>query len=314
MKISIIIPCFNEEDVVLYTYERLYKVLTSINYEYELVFINDGSADTTLEKLLSLQKKNDKVKVISFSRNFGHQASVSAGLHHAKGDAVVIIDADLQDPPELIPEMIKKWISGVDVVYGVRSIRKGESMFKKLSANIYYRFINFLSDVYLPIDTGDFRLIDRKVIDAFNTLPERNKYIRGIISWLGFKQEPLFFERDARFAGETKYPFSKMIKFAFMGLTYFSDKPLRLALNLGFISTLIGLIYGAIVIIQKIFLPHLIVSGWPSTLVTIIFLGGVQLICLGFIGLYLGKIFDEVKGRPQYIVEKSWGIDCCSVN
>jgi dolichol-phosphate mannosyltransferase len=243
--------------------------------------------------------------VISFSRNFGHQAAVSAGIKNCSGDVAIIIDADLQDPPTLIPEMVRLHREqGANVVYGVRKERKGEGFFKKFTAKLFYRLLNALSDVKFPLDTGDFRLIDKKVIEEFKKLKERDKYIRGLISWMGFKQIPIYYDRNPRLAGKTKYPLKKMIKFALTGILYFSDKPLKLATTIGFITTLVGLVLAAYVVVIKVINSSQVISGWASTMITIIFLGGVQLLTLGIIGRYIGNIFDEVKGRPEYIVNK----------
>lgn len=305
MKVSVIIPCYNEEEVIEKTYEEVKNVMISNGYEYEIVFVNDGSKDRTLDILREISQKDENVVVVSFSRNFGHQPAVSAGIKHCSGDVAIIIDADLQDPPQLIPEMIKIHLEqGANVVYGVRKERKGESFFKKFTAKMFYRLLNLLSDVKFPLDTGDFRLIDKKVIEEFKKLKERDKYIRGLISWMGFKQVPIYYDRNPRFAGETKYPLRKMIKFALTGIFYFSDKPLKMVTTLGFLTTIIGLGLILYVIIQKLVNPSQVISGWASTMITIIFLGGIQLITLGVIGKYIGNIFDEVKERPEYIVEE----------
>lgn len=305
MRVSVIIPCYNEEEVIEKTYEEVKNVMISNRYEYEIVFVNDGSKDRTLDILREISQKDENVVVVSFSRNFGHQPAVSAGIKHCSGDVAIIIDADLQDPPQLIPEMIKIHLEqGANVVYGVRKERKGESFFKKFTAKMFYRLLNLLSDVKFPLDTGDFRLIDKRVIEEFKKLKERDKYIRGLISWMGFKQVPIYYDRNPRFAGETKYPLRKMIKFALTGIFYFSDKPLKMVTTLGFLTTIIGLGLILYVIIQKLVNPSQVISGWASTMITIIFLGGIQLITLGVIGKYIGNIFDEVKERPEYIVEE----------
>lgn len=305
MKISVIIPCYNEEEVIEETYKEVKRVMETNNYDHEIIFVNDGSKDRTLEILRSITQKDNNVIVISFSRNFGHQSAVSAGINNCNGDVAVIIDADLQDPPQLIPEMVKIHLEQhANVVYGVRKERKGESFFKKFTAKLFYRLLNILSDVKFPLDTGDFRLIDKKVIDEFKKLKERDKYIRGLISWMGFKQVPIYYDRNPRLAGKTKYPLRKMIKFALTGIFYFSDKPLKTATTLGFITTIIGLALAVYVIVEKLFNPSQVISGWASTMITIIFLGGIQLLTLGVIGRYIGNIFDEVKGRPEYIIDE----------
>lgn len=306
MILSVIVPCFNEEKVIEETYRRLSLVLndTSTVTKHELLFINDGSSDQTFEKLARIAQQDHSVKVISFSRNFGHQPAVTAGLNHCMGDYALVIDADLQDPPEMIPPMIELALNEkANVVYGVRKERKGEGIFKKTTASYFYRMLNNLSEVKIPVDTGDFRLIDRKVIDQFNQLKEKNKYIRGLISWVGFKQVPFYYEREARFAGETKYPLKKMIRFASIGVFYFSKKPLRLATSLGFLSIVMGLFMATWIIINRLLHPEYLITGWASLILVIIFFGGVQLLTIGVLGQYIGSLFDEAKQRPEYIVE-----------
>jgi dolichol-phosphate mannosyltransferase len=304
--ISIIIPCFNEEQVISYTYERVEKAMQRFTHRgYELIFINDGSKDKTLEILRTIAQKDSNVKILSFSRNFGHQPAVTAGINSCLGDVAIIIDGDLQDPPELFPEMVKIHVEqNANVVYGLRGERKGETFFKRISAKYFYKTINFLSDTPLPVDTGDFRLIDRHVIEAFKNLPEKNKYIRGLISWIGFKQVPITYVRDERFAGETKYPLSKMIKFASTSLLYFSKKPLKLALTIGLISILVGIGLAIWVITGLIYRTNSIVPGWASTIIALIFFGGIQLLTIGVLGEYLGNMFEEIKNRPEYIVHE----------
>jgi len=304
MLISVIIPSFNEEEVITESYKRLAKVFEDNNLpNFELIFINDGSRDKTMYILRDIATKDSHVKLLNFSRNFGHQAAVTAGLRECKGDVAVIIDADLQDPPEVIIDMLKVYeTEQCNVVYGVRNKRKGESFFKLFTAKLFYRLLNSLSDISFPVDTGDFRLVDRKVIDAFNNLHEKNKYIRGLIVWLGFKQCPVYYNREARFAGETKYPFRKMLKFASIGLFYFSKKPLKLATSVGFLSILAGLLYVLMIIASQVFGYGHVISGWTSTIIVIIFFGGVQLLTIGVLGQYIGSLFDEVKNRPEYII------------
>lgn len=304
MLISIVIPSYNEEEVIAESYRRLINVFKDNNLQdFELIFINDGSRDRTMYILKEIASKDIRVKLLNFSRNFGHQAAVTAGLKECKGSVAVIIDADLQDPPEVIPEMLKVYEKEeCNVVYGVRNKREGERFFKLLTAKIFYRVLNSLSDISFPVDTGDFRLIDRKVIDAFNNLHEKNKYIRGLIVWLGFKQCPVYYTREARFAGETKYPFSKMLKFASIGLFYFSKKPLKLATSVGFLSIFAGLFYVLMIIASQIFGFGHVVSGWTSTIIVIIFFGGVQLLTIGVLGQYIGSLFDEVKNRPEFVI------------
>ena len=303
--LSVIVPCFNEEEVINETYKRLKSVLANLEYKSEIIFINDGSTDNTEHLLTELTNTDNNIKIISFSRNFGHQRAVTAGLNNCKSDMAIIIDADLQDPPEVIPEMIQAMIdSNAQVVYCVRKSRKGEGIFKKLSAKAFYRLLNFFSEVRLPVDTGDFRLIDKSIIREFNQMHEKGKYIRGLVSWIGFKQVPFYYEREARFAGETKYPFSKMLKLATTSLLYFSTKPLKLATALGFFSVMFSLILGVWSVLGKLMGYTHANSGWTSLFVLIIFFGGVQLLTIGIVGAYIGNLFDEIKNRPEYIIEK----------
>lgn len=302
--LSVIVPCYNEEDVIFESYIRIKNVLIKLEYDSEIIFINDGSFDKTESFLLEISKVDKMVKIIKFSRNFGHQKAVTAGLNNCKSDMAVIIDADLQDPPELIPEMIKTMETfSAQVVYCVRKARKGDTYFKKITANMFYRLLNFFSEVKLPVDTGDFRLIDKSIIREFNMMHEKEKYIRGLVSWVGFKQVPFYYERDARFAGETKYPLSKMLKLATTSMLYFSTKPLKLATTLGFISILFSLSLAIWSILGKIIGFTHADSGWTSIFVLIIFFGGVQLLTIGIIGAYIGNLFNEIKNRPEYIID-----------
>jgi dolichol-phosphate mannosyltransferase len=305
MLVSVIIPCYNEEKNILETYNRLNNALCNNNdNSIELLFINDGSKDSTQNILQSIAEKDKKVKIISFSRNFGHQAAVVAGIKNCTGDVAAIIDADLQDPPELIPDMIKALQEqSCNVVYGVRKKREGESFFKLFTAKLFYRLLNTLSEVSIPNDTGDFRIIDKKVINAFNQLKETNKYIRGLISWIGYKQVPFYYNRDPRIHGETKYTLRKMLKFASIGVFYFSKKPLKIALNMGILAILIGLSLSVWIVFNRIFHPEFIVTGWTSIILIVIFFGGIQLLTIGVLGQYIGSLFDEAKGRPEYIID-----------
>jgi dolichol-phosphate mannosyltransferase len=304
MLLSVIVPCYNEERVLEATYSRIRSVLDSKSINWELIFINDGSTDRSPQILDDLASRDPKVFILHFSRNFGHQPAVSAGLHECKGSYAIILDADLQDPPECIPEMLQlAQEQKAEVIYGVRRQRAGESLFKKLSAKLYYRTIHSLSEVPLPLDTGDFRLISRRVIDEFCALREKNKYIRGLISWVGFKQLPFAYDRDSRYAGNSHYSLSKMIGFATRGITYFSKKPLLMATNLGLFCVLVGLGLVVYVFVSKYYF-HQVVSGWASLLITIVFFGGIQLLSIGLLGQYLGSIFDEVKDRPEYIIHR----------
>ncbi len=302
--ISVIIPCFNEEQVIAQTYKRIKATMKSFEPTgYEMIFVNDGSKDNTYNILSAIAQTDNYLKIIDFSRNFGHQAAVTAGVRICKGDVALIIDADLQDPPELIHDMLALHLSeGANVVYGQRMVRKGETWFKKKTAHLFYRLLNYLSDTEFPVDTGDFRLIDKKVIIAFSSITEKNKYIRGLISWIGFKQLPLKYVREERFAGETKYPFSKMIKFASTSLLYFSKKPLKIALTIGFICVFIGILLTIWVITALLFRKDTVVAGWASTVIVVIFFGGIQLLTIGVLGEYIGNVFEEVKNRPEYII------------
>ncbi len=304
MLISVIIPCYNEEKVIAESHKRLINVFIDNNLNnYELIFIDDGSHDSTLNILRDIASQDSNVKLVIFSRNFGHQAAVSAGLKECRGDVAIIIDADLQDPPEVIPEMLEVLEKErCNVVYGVRNRRKGESFLKLLTAKIFYRLLNSLSDFSFPVDSGDFRLVDRNIINAFNNLHEKTKYVRGLIAWLGYKQCPVYYDRDARFAGETKYPFHKMLKFASTCLLYFSKKPLKIAALLGFSCTMAGFMFGFWVVINSILGIEHVVSGWASIIVITIFFGGLQLLSIGVLGQYIGSLFDEVKNRPEYII------------
>lgn len=305
---SVVVPMYNEELVIEETYKRLKKVMDTIDDDYEIVFVNDGSRDKTVEKLSSICDIDSKVKLIDFSRNFGHQVAITAGMDFAEGDTIVVIDGDLQDPPELIPEMIAKWKDGYEVVYGKRLKRKGETFFKKFTAKMFYRFLNNMTDVDIPVDTGDFRLIDRKVCEALKQVNERNRYIRGLVSWLGFKQTSVEFTREERFAGETKYPLRKMLKFATDAIVSFSFKPLRLASYTGVFLSFFSFLYLIIVLYQKFFTKRAI-TGWASTMAVSLFFNGIVLLMLGIIGEYIGRIYDEAKGRPLYLVRNTKNIE-----
>ena len=309
-KISVVIPMYFEEEVVSECYNRTKKILNSLNnYEHEIVFVNDGSKDKTLEILANIAKNDMCVKILSFSRNFGHQAAVTAGLKYTTGDAVVIMDADLQDPPEVIIEMIELWEHGNEVIYAKRKSREGESRFKLFTAKMFYKILNGLSDVDIPKDTGDFRLADRKVVDVINSLPEHNKFLRGLFSWVGFKQTPLEYERKQRFAGKTKYPLKKMLKLASDGIISFSTKPLKILGAVGLISVSVSIIILIYALISYIFNLNQLTAGWTSIMVTVTFLGGIQLLSIWLISEYIGKIYDESKGRPEYIIDQKINID-----
>ncbi|EMI09303.1 glycosyltransferase family 2 protein [Anoxybacillus gonensis] len=307
VKYSVVIPVYNEALVIRETYKRLKRVMEQTDGVYELLFVNDGSKDETLDILKELAIRDDTVKYLDFSRNFGHQIAITAGMDYASGEAIVIIDADLQDPPELILEMIGKWKEGYDVVYAKRTKRKGETFFKKATAYAFYRLLQAATEIDIPLDTGDFRLIDRKVRDELVGMRERSRFVRGLVSWVGFKQTAIEYERDERFAGETKYPLKKMIRFSLDGITSFSYKPLKLASLLGFLLSFVSVVWMIAVLYLKLF-THSTVTGWSSLVMTVLFFNGVVLIMLGVIGEYIGRIYDEVKHRPLYILKESWGI------
>ena len=300
-KVSVVIPMYYEEQVAEECYKRTAKVLKEISdkYNHEIIFVNDGSKDSTLSILEEIAKKDEHVKIISFSRNFGHQAAVTAGLKYVTGDAIVIIDADLQDPPELIPEMLKKWEEGYEVVYGKRKTREGESAFKLLTAKAFYSTLNKLSDVEIPKDTGDFRLVDRKVVDVINSLPEHNKFLRGLFSWVGFEQYAFEYERKERFAGKTKYPLKKMLKLASDGIISFSTKPLKIVGGLGIISVVISIIILIYSILSFVLKWNNLTAGWTSIMCTMTFLSGTILISLWMIGEYIARIYDETKRKTS---------------
>ncbi len=305
-RFSVIVPCFNEEAVLRETHRRLCGALADIGLEHEVIYIDDGSADTTLEILLSLEREDPCMRVVALSRNFGHQVAVTAGLEHADGDIVGIIDADLQDPPEVFAEMLAEWRKGADVVYAVRSERAGETAFKTWSAKRFYRFINAVSDVDIPLDTGDFRLMDRAAVDALLAMPERDRFIRGMVAWVGFKQVPLPYARAARFAGETKYPLKRMLRFAGDGLISFSLAPMRIAILTGISAAALAMLGILYALFMRIFTSDW-VTGWTLLFIAVLFIGGVQLAFLGLIGEYVGRIYGEVKRRPLYFVKQRAG-------
>ena len=305
-KVSFIIPCYNEEEVLPLLYQRLNNVSNELkDYECEFIFINDGSKDKTEEIIENLNMNDNRVKLYSFARNFGHQAAVSCGIHRCESDFAIIIDADLQDPPEIIPDMIEEYEkTKTPIIYGKRISREGESLFKKLTASIFYRLINLLSEVQFPVDTGDFRLIDKTVIEAYKSFSENPKYIRGLISWMGFEQKAFEYKRESRIAGTTKYTLKKMLRLALTGILSFSVKPLRISLFFGIMSIFIAIIFSLRVFYLYLFSPAGLVRGWASTIIIILFIGGVQLISLSVISEYLANLFNEVKKRPEYIIKK----------
>jgi polyisoprenyl-phosphate glycosyltransferase len=307
--LSIVIPLYNEELVLEPLQARLIPLMKDPRFRWEVVMVNDGSTDRTLEKVRRLCQQDPRFRVISFSRNFGHQIAITAGMDKAAGDAVVIIDADLQDPPEVIPQMADKWLEGYDVVYGVRTKREGEGLFKRATAALFYRLLKRATSVDIPVDTGDFRLMDRRVVNELMTMREKFRFVRGMVSWVGFKQCKVEYVRSERVAGETKYPLPKMVKFAIDGMLSFSHVPLKLSSTLGFSASALSfaaMCYGVVV---KIFFPEQAIAGWASVFVAILFLGGIQLICIGILGEYLGRMYDEVKRRPLYILEEEINFD-----
>jgi polyisoprenyl-phosphate glycosyltransferase len=305
-RISVVLPCYNEEDVLDKAYQRLTAVLTSLGSDYELVFVNDGSSDGTATILDGLAVKDPHVRVLHFSRNFGQQFAVTAGFDHASGDCVLLMDADLQDPPELIPDMYRLWQQGHDIVYGQRTSREGESNLKKVTSQWFYRTLNALSDVNMPLDTGDFRLVDRRAVDAFNSMREPDRYVRGMVSWVGFDQRALAYKRDARAAGQTKWNYAKLSLLAADGIMSFSLAPLRFVLFIGFAIVGLAILGGLFAVFNRLFTDNW-VSGWTGLFFAIMFMGGVQLMVLGVIGEYVGRIYMSGKDRPLYIVKRKVG-------
>ncbi|MBL7085937.1 MAG: glycosyltransferase family 2 protein [Candidatus Cloacimonetes bacterium] len=301
--ISVIVPCYNEQEVISKFYERLQSVMDNIGHNYEIIFVDDGSSDNTKAVAILLKKKNDKIKVISLSRNFGHQIAVTAGLDYAKGDVVVIIDADLQDPPEVIPEFLSKIKQGYNVVYGKRRTRKGESYFKLLTAKIFYKVINRLTHNMIPQDTGDFRMFDKKVLSALKRMKEKDRFLRGMVSWVGFKQKAVFYNRDARYAGTTHYPLKKMIVFAFNAITGFSSFPLHVVFWLGIIITIVAIFLSLFVFLVRVLFPEYFIPSYSSIILVILFFGGIQIISLGVVGMYIARIFEMSKDRPLYLID-----------
>jgi len=300
---SIIAPIYNEDESLPELYKRVSEVMDRTHEPWELILVNDGSRDKSAEIIRDLVAKDKRIRPVMFARNFGHQIAVTAGLDFSQGDAVIIIDADLQDPPEVILELIDKWREGFEVVYAVRAEREGETWFKKFTASTFYRLIYRITDVKIPLDTGDFRLLDRKVVDVMNKMREHHRFLRGMASWVGFRQIGVNYKRAPRFAGVTKYPFRKMLKLALNAITSFSYFPLQLATYIGFLSAVLAIVAIPVVIILRAINPETF-FGQASTLIAVLFLGGVQLISLGILGEYLGRVYDEVKGRPLYVVSE----------
>lgn len=304
LPISVVIPVYNEEEVIAELYGRLKATLDRISDRYEMIFVDDGSHDTSLKKIEGLSKTDENVKYVSFSRNFGHQLAVSAGLDACRGEAVVIIDADLQDPPELIIDMYDKYKEGYKIVLATRSKRKGETPFKKITAKLFYRLLKKITDIDIPLDTGDFRLIDQSVVDYLKSMPERNKFLRGQIAWLGFNQAEVHFERDERRFGKTKYSISKMLKFALDGITSFSNVPLQVVTRMGLLISLVSFMIIIYALVSHFILDKTI-EGWTSLIISSAFIGGVQLFSLGILGEYIGRMNNNILDRPTYIIDKT---------
>jgi len=305
--ISIVVPIYYEEENIFPLYERLKEVVADeMGLDYEIIFINDGSKDDSVKNIKKLREQDDGIKLINFSRNFGHQVAVTAGLEHTNGEVSVIIDADLQDPPELIIDMYEKYKEGYDVVYAKRKSRAGESFFKKKTAKVFYRLLDFISEVDIPLDTGDYRLISKRVVAQLNNMTEKNRFIRGLVTWVGFKQTYVEYNRDERHAGETGYSLSKMIKFSLDGITSFSTFPLKIATIFGTLISGVSFIYILRIIYLKYFTEKTI-QGWSSIMVSNLFLGGIILLTLGILGEYIGRIYTELKNRPQYIIKDKYG-------
>jgi len=307
-KYSFIVPIYNEEKTLSELYRRMSAVMEQLDEPVELILVNDGSRDSSLQLLRSLHQKDPRICYLSLARNFGHQIAVTAGLNFVRGQVIVILDADLQDPPELIPEMIEKWRQGYQVVYAQRTQRRRESWFKRFSAYCFYRLLKRLADVDIPTDTGDFCLLDRQVVDVLNAMPERNRYIRGLRSWVGFQQTFVRFERDPRFAGNVKYTFGKSLALAVNGLVSFSKVPLRLSTYVGLLAAVAAILMAILVLYWRIVVPHSPLTGFTIILVAIFFLGAVQLVSIGILGEYVGRIYEEVKGRPLYTLAEVGGL------
>lgn len=305
--LSIVVPCFNEEEVIGETVKRLRAFCaTQQQLDIELLFVDDGSRDGTRALLRGFAAEDASIRVIGFARNFGHQIAVTAGIEHARGDAVVLIDSDLQDPPEVVAQMIALWHEGYDVVYGTRTERPGESLFKLGAARAFYRVLNRLSDVPIPLDTGDFRLMSRPVVDTLNAMPERDRFVRGMVAWVGFRQTALPYKRAQRFAGVSKYPLRKMVRFATDGILSFSTRPLQMSITMGLVAAAVALLGIVYALVARLF-TDMWVEGWTALMIAVLFIGGVQLISIGILGEYVGRIYNEVKRRPLYVVSERIG-------
>ncbi len=299
--LSIVVPVFREASILPVFHQRLSNVLNKLSYSSEIIYVNDGSSDNSLNVLKDLKKQDARLGILDLSRNFGKEIALSAGLDFAKGEAVIVIDADLQDPPELIPVLISRWKEGFDIVYAKRRARKGESWFKRVTAYLFYRIINKISTVKIPKDTGDFRLLSRRTVEALKRMPERRRFMKGLFAWIGYPQIAVLYERDPRIGGETKWNYWKLWNFAIEGITSFTIAPLKLATYIGFTTAVIAFVYGLMIIYKTLCFGES-VQGYPSLMVVILFLGGIQLMTLGIIGEYLGRTFDEVKQRPLYLL------------
>jgi dolichol-phosphate mannosyltransferase len=299
---SFVLPVYNEEETLEELYRRLSAVLEQLEGSAEILFVDDGSTDGSRRTLQEFETRDRRVRTIRFARNFGHQAAITAGIDHARGDAIVIMDSDLQDPPEVVPDLIARWREGYDVVYGIRERRRGDPWLKRVTATAFYRVLRVLADTDVPVDAGDFRLVDRRAADAFRNLPERNRYVRGLFSWIGFRQTGVEFARDERFAGDPKYSYRASLRLAIDGLISFSVAPLRIALGFGFLIALVAFLVGIFAAVARLAGVYSL-PGWASILVVVSFVGGVQLILTGVVGLYVGRMYNEVKARPLYIVD-----------
>jgi len=301
--ISVVVPAYNEDEVLPEFHQRLSAVLTQLPMDYEVVYINDGSTDETMTLITSLYNEDKNITLIDLSRNFGKEIALTAGLHKAQGDAVIVIDADLQDPPELIPELIKEWLNGYDVVYAKRQKRDGESVFKKISAHLFYRLMSRLGHVKLPEDTGDYRLLSRRALDALNTLTEQHRFMKGLFTWIGYKQKAVYYQRDPRHSGTTKWSYWRLWNLAIEGITSFTVAPLKFATYFGFVTALGAFSYGLFIIGRTLLFGNP-VEGYPSLIVIVLFLGGIQLMSIGILGEYIGRIFTETKRRPLYFLNE----------
>lgn len=307
MKISIVIPIFNEAENIAELLSRLALSLGSLS-DYEILLVDDGSTDHSGPLIVRYCEQDNRIKLISFSRNFGHQIAISAGMKHATGDALIVMDGDLQDPPEVLPQFIAKWQEGYEVVYAIRQKRK-ENIFKRILYRIFYRVLSKLSPFHIPLDSGDFGIVDRKIYSILNAFPERNKFIRGLRAWTGYRQIGIAYERAARLKGTPKFTFRKLVKLAYDGLLSFSDVPLKLASWLGFLFVLVSVVSIMILIVMKLYSDRINLQGWTSTIIVILFIGGLQLLLLGIFGEYISRIFDEVKQRPEFIVSKKVNLE-----